>query len=83
MAVARDRLFDLAVNRASQALDRLGPRDAGARRHALEVWYLKTRFAYRVPFAAVEEALATRPEGEAHWHGGPDGGWREGPPDVP
>lgn len=83
MAVARDRLFELAVNRAAQALDRLGPRDPDARRRALEVWYLKTRFASRVPFASVAAALASRPDGDVHWRGGPDGGWEPGAPSTP
>jgi len=80
---SRDALFELAVNRAFDVAARLGGEGEEARRRALEVWYLKTRFAYRVPFEAVMEALASRPGGDVHWEGGADGGWREGPPPRP
>lgn len=96
--MAREALFDLAVNRAATYAARLGllPRDAehaepgpthpGDRRPArealrlgLEPWYLKTRFAYRVPLDLVVTALAALPPGadprRARWDGGPDGGW--------
>lgn len=83
MPDGRDALFALAVNRAAATASRLGAGDAFARRSALEVWYLKTRFAYRVPFPSVLRALAQRPAGTAHWEGGEDGGWRPGPPPQP
>ena len=79
MASSRDALFDLAVNRAGEVAARLG----GATRRDLEVWYLKTRFASRVPFDAVLEAVRRRPAPDTHWEGGPEGGWRPGPPRLP
>lgn len=80
MGGSRDAVFDLAVNRAAEVVARLGGGDAPARRRALEVWYLRTRFAYRVAFEAVVRALASRPEGDVHWEGGEDGSWKPGPP---
>lgn len=78
----RAELFDLAVNRAAEYADRLGALRPGADRAslhaALELWYLRTRFAYRVPLDAVIGALLARPGPEGHWAGGPAGGWREG-----
>lgn len=79
MASSRHALFDLAVNRAAEVAARLG----GAPRRDLEVWYLKTRFASRVPFEAVLEAVRRRPSPDTHWAGGPQGGWQPGPPPLP
>ncbi len=66
----RAELFELAVTRAATYLDRLMPawresHDAHALRAALELWYLRTRFAYRVPLDEVVAALVGRgtPEG--------------------
>jgi hypothetical protein len=84
MSTARDALFDLAVNRAARVADRLGHgTDDASLRTALEVWYLRTRFAYRVPFEAVVHAVCCRPLARAHWSGGPSGGWHPGPPPGP
>lgn len=83
MGGGRDALFELAVNRAAEVAGRLGAAGEPGRRRALEVWYLKTRFAYRVPFEAVLRALARRPDGDVHWQGGEDGDWRPGPPPRP
>lgn len=70
---ARDRLFDLAVNRAAAYR-----RGAGADA-PLEPWHARTRFAGRVDLAAVGRALEERPsEGEWHWAGGENGGWQQG-----
>ncbi|CAN5665784.1 hypothetical protein BH23DEI1_BH23DEI1_10430 [soil metagenome] len=77
----RSALFDLAVERAATYVDRARVHDAhdrGALHRALEVWYLKTRFAPRVPLDGVAEALMTRPADDSaswRWHGGPDGRW--------
>jgi hypothetical protein len=79
VSASRDALFDLAVNRAAEIARRLGVTHRDAAAHDLEVWYLKTRFAYRVPFEQVLEALRQRPAGIVHWVGGPGGGWRRGP----
>lgn len=77
-----DALFDLAVNRAHAALRGLRPSDPAA---ALAAWHARTRFARRVPLAAVKDALARKPEegGEWHWAGGPGGGWVAGKAPFP
>lgn len=79
MATPRDVLFDLAVNKAAEYASRLGvpAGDAERTRLGLEVWYLKTRFAYRVPLEEVAAAVAMRPEAtDSIWEGGRDGSWR-------
>jgi hypothetical protein len=76
--VGRDALFDLAVDRALRYALALGLpwRDAGALREGLEVWYLKTRFASRIPLEAIV-AVLTRYPGPGHgWIGGESGAWR-------
>ncbi len=83
----RNALFDLAVNRARSyalrlnALDRAESERDLARR--LELWYLRTRFAYRIPLEDVTVRLWNGPRGEAHWAGGPNGRWHQGPPPEP
>ena len=76
----RDALFDLAVNRSLQYAARLGVLRQGEKKlkEGLELWYLKTRFAYRVPLETVVETLQTYPGGEHYWVGGAGGGWRVG-----
>jgi hypothetical protein len=80
--VARDELFELAVNRALTYARRLRLDFGSAERLSagLEVWYLKTRFAYRIPLTEVVATLMTHP-GTAgagwQWRGGPGGGWQE------
>lgn len=85
--MARDELFDLAVNRArTYALRLHALQNAGSPRElarALELWYLRTRFAYRIPLEQVAERVFASPEGDVHWEGGPDGAWRPGPPPDP
>lgn len=85
MLSARDELFDQAVNRAAEYASRLALPfdDVGKLRAGLELWYLKTRFAYRAPFEEVLEALARRPDAAVdsapnalEWRGGPGGAWR-------
>ncbi|GMA16100.1 hypothetical protein E5F05_08890 [Deinococcus metallilatus] len=75
-------LFDLAVNRADAALRGLRPADPT---QALAAWHARTRFARRVPLAAVAAALAQKPGegGEWHWAGGPGGGWVGGKAPFP
>ena len=74
----RDALFDLAVNRALSYARRLNVQlnDAVALRSGLELWYLKTRFAYRIPLAEVVATLQSYP-GEGTWQGGRSGNWRK------
>lgn len=83
MPSSRDALFDLAVNRAAEVAARHPGEDPESRRRALEVWYLRTRFAYRVPFEAVLAALSGRPSGDVHWEGGERGAWHPGPAPLP
>lgn len=77
MVSARPELFDEAVNRALTYALRLGvPLGKPDRlRGRLELWYLKTRFAYRVPLADVLAALAKYPGPDHTWRGGAAGGW--------
>ena len=75
----RDALFDLAVERAlSYALRlRLDLSDARALREDLELWYLKTRFAYRISLDEVVSVLQRYPGAGQCWRGGKAGAWRE------
>ncbi|MFB9991813.1 hypothetical protein ACFFLM_07510 [Deinococcus oregonensis] len=76
-------LFDLAVNRADAALRGLRPRHPET---VLAAWHARTRFARRVPLAAVLAALAQKPSEEPsglsgvswHWAGGELGAWVAG-----
>lgn len=82
MTSSRDVLFDLAVNKAAEYVLRLGlvSKDPVEVRQGLEVWYLKTRFAYRVPLEEVAVAVAERPsEGAVSWTGGRAGAWQVDP----
>jgi hypothetical protein len=83
----RPELFDMAVNRAVTYADRLGAlegeRDRLVLHDVLELWYLKTRFAYRIPLDEVVAALLSYPGDGHHWEGGKDGGWRKGPSPRP
>lgn len=85
--MARDKLFDLAVNRARTYALRLNAlQRAGSARElagALELWYLRTRFAYRVPLEEISGIVWTSPPGEVHWSGGREGAWLPGPPPEP
>jgi hypothetical protein len=77
----RDALFDAAVNKALAYALRLGlPLDDPERlRGGLELWYLKTRFAYRVPLDEVVAALSRATGAHSSWKGGAAGRWL--PPD--
>jgi len=72
-------LFDLAVNRADAALRGLRPRHPET---VLAAWHARTRFARRVPLAAVLIALSRKPSEQSeegwHWAGGESGGWVPG-----
>ena len=76
----RDALFDLAINRSLVYAERLGAlgQDRERLRGGLELWYLKTRFAYRIPLETVVEVLQMYPGGEHYWMGGQGGEWKEG-----
>ena len=80
--MAREDLFDLAVNRAlsyarrTRALERAS--DDAALARELELWVLRTRFAYRLDLEQVARCLRAAPAGDVHWEGGPEGGWKAG-----
>ena len=73
----RDALFDAAVNRALAYATRLGVplSDRETLYRGLELWYLKTRFAYRVPLEDVLDTLGSCPHASHHWQGGREGLW--------
>lgn len=76
--MAHSDLFDLAVARALTYARRLGLplNDPVALRSGLELWYLRTRFAYRVPLDDVVAALGVHPGDQSvQWSGGPGGRW--------
>ena len=75
----RDSLFDLAVNRALSYALRLGLTfEATELRGGLELWYLKTRFTYRVPLDEIVSALQNYPGEGYFWEGGQAGDWHRG-----
>lgn len=78
----RPELFDTAVARALSYAERLGAldgeRNATTLHNVLELWYLKTRFAYRVPLEQVVAALMQYPGPEHYWAGGREGNWHPG-----
>jgi hypothetical protein len=80
--MSRDALFDLAVNRALVYAQRLGlvpaPPHAPQLQEGLRAWYLRTRFAYRVPLEEVVARLERYPGAGHYWSGGPDGVWVPG-----
>jgi len=63
----RAELFALALERATTYLDRLRPGwraeglSAPELTALLELWYLRTRFAYRLPLEAIVAALGSEP----------------------
>lgn len=75
-----DALFDLAMNRAAAQVRRLPVSQQAA---ALARWHARTRFARRIPLAAIVSRLHSRPPGQFHWHGGPNGDWQPGLPAFP
>lgn len=81
----------MAVNRALSYAERLGTLDGAQAaaepagdldrktlRDVLELWYLKTRFAYRIPLEDVIETLLSYPGKGRYWSGGREGSWLEG-----
>ncbi len=74
----RDALFDLAINRSLAYVKTLGVNtsDEDELKKGLEVWYLKTRFAYRISLADIVEVLRKYP-GSGEWSGGKDGIWQD------
>ena len=75
--MSRTELFDTAVNKALTYTLRLGVPldDPDKLTSGLELWYLKTRFAYRVPFDDVLEVLSRCPDSNHRWTGGQSGHW--------
>ncbi|HEX7003994.1 MAG TPA: hypothetical protein VF168_07390 [Trueperaceae bacterium] len=80
--MARPELFDTAVARALAYADKLGAMegewDPKLLHGVLELWYLKTRFAYRIPLDRVIAALVEYPGPGHYWSGGQGGGWVPG-----
>lgn len=76
-AEGRRELYDAAVNRALVYALRLGLPlgDPEKLSLSLELWYLKTRFAYRIPLETVVATLQSHPGGNCHWQGGRTGSW--------
>ena len=72
----------MAVARALSYAERLGALEADrtpeALHNVLEVWYLKTRFAYRVPLEQVIAVLMEYPGPGHYWSGGKEGSWLTG-----
>lgn len=80
--MSRPELFDAAVNKALTYALRLGlPLDNREKlRGGLELWYLKTRFAYRIPLETVLDTLERVPQSEIStyiWSGGQSGNWAQ------
>ncbi len=73
----RHELFDLAVARALEYAQRLNLNlhDVLELSNGLELWYLKTRFAYRILLEDIINILQTHPGQDCHWQGGKDGQW--------
>jgi hypothetical protein len=76
--MARASLFDLAVERALSYTKGLNValQNEEELKKSLEVWYLKTRFAYRISLDDVVEVLQRYP-GQGSWSGGEDGTWQD------
>jgi hypothetical protein len=72
----RNALFDLAINRSLSYMQSLGieAQNKHTLKERLEVWYLKTRFAYRVSLDDIVEVLQNYP-GKGKWAGGKHGSW--------
>jgi hypothetical protein len=76
--MARASLFDLAVERAlayAQGLN-IPIQDRNELKKSLEVWYLKTRFVYRISLNDIIEVLQRYP-GQGVWVGGREGKWQD------
>jgi hypothetical protein len=73
----RNELFDLAVARALGYTQRLNLnlQDADELTKGLELWYLKTRFAYRILLEDIIKVLQTYPDKNHKWQGGKNGHW--------
>jgi hypothetical protein len=74
--MTRDSLFDLAVERAlsyAKSLD-ISLQNKEELKNYLELWYLKTRFAYRISLDDIIQVLQNYP-GQGKWLGGKDGSW--------
>lgn len=77
--MARDKLFDLAINRALSYSQRLElALEGSSLETALLPWYQQTRFAYRIPLQSICQILLGYPGDEHFWQGGPSGGWQAG-----
>jgi hypothetical protein len=73
----RNELFDLAVARALEYALRLklNMDSTDDLQKSLELWSLKTRFAYRISLAKVVSVLQRYPGENSVWQGGKNGQW--------
>ncbi len=77
--MSRTSLFDLAVNRALSYAQSTGiSLNDPNLEQKLELWYLSTRFAYRISLVLIVEVLSSYPEQGYFWQGGQSGGWELG-----
>lgn len=75
--MSRHALFDLAVARALSYATRLAVIDKNLSARDIELWYLKTRFAYRIPLEDIIVVLQSYPNDNSKWSGGKDGSWKK------
>ncbi len=79
--MSRHALFDLALARALSYATRLAFIDKGLSSKLLydrlELWYLKTRFAYRIPLEEIVVILQSYPNDGSVWQGGKNGHWQK------
>ncbi len=78
--MAREALFDLAINRAlsyAQSLH-LSLKEGSSLETTLKPWYQQTRFAYRIPLKTICQILLSYPGNEHFWQGGEKGDWQAG-----
>ena len=77
--MAREALFDLAVNRALSYAQKLKlDLSQSDLEEKLEPWHKNTRFVYRIPLNIICLTLKTLPEKNMHWQGGQNGSWLKG-----
>jgi hypothetical protein len=73
----RNALFDLAVARSLEYAQRLKLNldNPDELQKGLELWYLKTRFAYRISLPEIVHVLHSYPGNNTVWQGGKKGHW--------
>jgi hypothetical protein len=83
--MARDALFDLAINRALSyaqslhlSLSEGSSLEKDPLEKALSTWHQQTRFAYRIPLKTICQILLSYPGNGHFWQGGEKGSWQRG-----